>query len=192
MSTEIKAPQFPESVADGTVATWHKAVGEAVSRDELLVDIETDKVVLEVVAPADGVLTAIHKDVGETVLWKKSLGSSKPALPLALPPRRRQNPLRQRRRLRRPKRRRAPVGRPRPLRVRRRANSGLSSLRCAVRAATVESLRKMWRKLQQRRRQPLRRRPLPPLPRQRRRAKRFSASRAWARRKGSARSGACP
>ena len=74
MSTEIKAPQFPESVADGTVATWHKSVGEAVSRDELLVDIETDKVVLEVVAPADGVLTAIHKDVGETVLSEELLG----------------------------------------------------------------------------------------------------------------------
>jgi 2-oxoglutarate dehydrogenase E2 component (dihydrolipoamide succinyltransferase) len=74
MSTEIKAPQFPESVADGTVATWHKAVGEAVSRDELLVDIETDKVVLEVVAPADVVLTAIHKDVGETVLSEEVLG----------------------------------------------------------------------------------------------------------------------
>ena len=74
MSTEIKAPQFPESVADGTVATWHKAVGEAVSRDELLVDIETDKVVLEVVAPADGVLTTIHKDVGGTVLSEEVLG----------------------------------------------------------------------------------------------------------------------
>jgi len=74
MSTEIKAPQFPESVADGTVATWHKAVGEAVSRDELLVDIETDKVVLEVVAPADGALTTIHKDVGETVLSEEVLG----------------------------------------------------------------------------------------------------------------------
>lgn len=74
MSTEIKAPQFPESVADGTVASWHKAVGEAVSRDELLVDIETDKVVLEVVAPADGALTTIHKDVGETVLSEEVLG----------------------------------------------------------------------------------------------------------------------
>ena len=56
MSTEIKAPTFPESVADGSIATWHKQVGESVSRDEPLVDIETDKVVLEVVAPADGVL----------------------------------------------------------------------------------------------------------------------------------------
>ena len=56
MTTEIKAPQFPEAVADGTVATWHKKPGESVSRDELLVDIETDKVVLEVVAPHDGVV----------------------------------------------------------------------------------------------------------------------------------------
>jgi 2-oxoglutarate dehydrogenase E2 component (dihydrolipoamide succinyltransferase) len=67
MSIEIKAPQFPESVADGTVATWHKKEGEQVSRDELLVDIETDKVVLEVVAPADGVLTKIHHGEGDTI-----------------------------------------------------------------------------------------------------------------------------
>ena len=68
MSTEIKAPTFPESVADGSIATWHKQVGEAVSRDEPLVDIETDKVVLEVVAPADGVLREILKQEGDTVL----------------------------------------------------------------------------------------------------------------------------
>lgn len=68
MATEIKAPVFPESVADGTVATWHKKVGEPVSRDEVLADIETDKVVLEVVAPADGVLTQIIKNEGDTVL----------------------------------------------------------------------------------------------------------------------------
>ena len=68
MSTEIKAPTFPESVADGSIATWHKKVGEAVSRDEPLVDIETDKVVLEVVAPADGVLKEIIKSEGDTVL----------------------------------------------------------------------------------------------------------------------------
>lgn len=67
MSTEIKAPQFPESVADGTVATWHKQVGDSVKRDELLVDIETDKVVLEVPAPADGVLEKIFKEEGDTV-----------------------------------------------------------------------------------------------------------------------------
>lgn len=68
MSIEIKAPTFPESVADGTVATWHKKPGEAVAADELIVDIETDKVVLEVVAPAQGVLKEILKGEGETVL----------------------------------------------------------------------------------------------------------------------------
>ncbi|ENV06654.1 hypothetical protein F967_00906 [Acinetobacter sp. CIP 102637] len=68
MATEIKAPVFPESVADGTIATWHKQPGEAVSRDEVICDIETDKVVLEVVAPADGTIVAIIKKEGDTVL----------------------------------------------------------------------------------------------------------------------------
>jgi 2-oxoglutarate dehydrogenase E2 component (dihydrolipoamide succinyltransferase) len=68
MAIEIKAPTFPESIADGTVATWHKQPGDAVKRDELLVDIETDKVVLEVVAPADGVLVKVLKNEGDTVL----------------------------------------------------------------------------------------------------------------------------
>ena len=68
MSLEIKAPVFPESVADGTVATWHKKPGEAVKRDELIVDIETDKVVMEVVAPADGVISQVLKNEGDTVL----------------------------------------------------------------------------------------------------------------------------
>ncbi len=68
MAVEIKAPQFPESVADGTIATWHKQPGEAVSRDELLVDIETDKVVIEVVSPCDGVLESIQKSEGDTVV----------------------------------------------------------------------------------------------------------------------------
>ena len=68
MATEIKAPVFPESVADGTIATWHKQPGEAVSRDEVICDIETDKVVLEVVAPADGSISAIIKNEGDTVL----------------------------------------------------------------------------------------------------------------------------
>ena len=58
MAIEIKAPAFPESVADGEVAVWHKQEGESVSRDELIVEIETDKVVMEVVAPEDGVITA--------------------------------------------------------------------------------------------------------------------------------------
>lgn len=74
MSTEIKAPTFPESVADGTIATWHKKPGEAVSRDELLVDIETDKVVLEVVAPDDGVIESILKQEGDIVLSGEVIG----------------------------------------------------------------------------------------------------------------------
>jgi 2-oxoglutarate dehydrogenase E2 component (dihydrolipoamide succinyltransferase) len=68
MTIEIKAPTFPESVQDGTIATWHKQPGEAVSRDELIVDIETDKVVLEVVAPADGSLAEIIKGEGDVIL----------------------------------------------------------------------------------------------------------------------------
>ena len=68
MSIEIKAPTFPESVADGTIATWHKQPGEACSADDLIVDIETDKVVLEVVAPEDGVISEILKGEGDTVL----------------------------------------------------------------------------------------------------------------------------
>ena len=75
MAIEIKAPTFPESVADGTVATWHKQPGDAVKRDELIVDIETDKVVLEVLAEADGVLGEIVKGEGETVLSAELLGT---------------------------------------------------------------------------------------------------------------------
>ncbi|WP_323842268.1 MULTISPECIES: 2-oxoglutarate dehydrogenase complex dihydrolipoyllysine-residue succinyltransferase [unclassified Moraxella] len=65
---EIKAPVFPESVQDGTIVEWHVAEGEQVSRDQLLAEIETDKVVLEVVAPDDGVVTSIAKGVDDTVL----------------------------------------------------------------------------------------------------------------------------
>jgi 2-oxoglutarate dehydrogenase E2 component (dihydrolipoamide succinyltransferase) len=68
MTIEIKAPTFPESVADGVIATWYKQPGEAISRDDLIVDIETDKVVLEVVAPADGSLIELIKGEGDTVL----------------------------------------------------------------------------------------------------------------------------
>lgn len=75
MAIEIKAPTFPESVADGTVATWHKQPGDAVKRDELIVDIETDKVVMEVLAEADGVLGEIVKGEGETVLSGELLGT---------------------------------------------------------------------------------------------------------------------
>ncbi|MGD2006115.1 MAG: dihydrolipoamide succinyltransferase, partial [Pseudomonadales bacterium] len=65
--TDINAPQFPESVEEGTVATWHKQPGEAVARDELIVDIETDKTVLEVLATADGVISEIVKNEGDVV-----------------------------------------------------------------------------------------------------------------------------
>jgi len=67
MATEVKAPVLPESVADGTIATWHKKVGDAVKRDENLLDLETDKVVLEVPSPVDGVLKEIKFEVGATV-----------------------------------------------------------------------------------------------------------------------------
>ena len=72
---DIKAPTFPESVQDGTIATWHKKAGEAVSRDELIVEIETDKVVLEVVAPADGAMGDIIKGEGDTVLSGELIAS---------------------------------------------------------------------------------------------------------------------
>ena len=67
MAIEIKAPTYPESVQEGTLATWHKNVGDTVTRDELIVDIETDKVVLEVVAPANGVLAEVLKAEGDIV-----------------------------------------------------------------------------------------------------------------------------
>ncbi|MGY4516099.1 dihydrolipoyllysine-residue succinyltransferase [Lysobacter sp. HA18] len=67
MSTEIKVPVLPESVSDATIATWHKKPGDAVKRDENLVDLETDKVVLEVPSPVDGVLKEIKFDTGATV-----------------------------------------------------------------------------------------------------------------------------
>ncbi len=92
MAIEIKAPTFQESVADGNVATWHKKPGEAVKRDELIVDIETDKVVIEVLAEADGVLAEIIKNEGDTVLSNELLGklneggAAAPAAPAAAAP----------------------------------------------------------------------------------------------------------
>ena len=67
MSTEVKVPVLPESVSDATIASWHKKVGDAVKRDENLVDLETDKVVLEVPSPVDGVLKEIKHEVGDVV-----------------------------------------------------------------------------------------------------------------------------
>lgn len=71
MSIEIKVPVLPESVADATIATWHVKVGEQVSRDQNLVDIETDKVVLEVVAPEDGHIGEFLFEEGATVLGEQ-------------------------------------------------------------------------------------------------------------------------
>jgi 2-oxoglutarate dehydrogenase E2 component (dihydrolipoamide succinyltransferase) len=73
MAIEIKAPTYPESVQEGTLATWHKQAGDTVSRDELIVDIETDKVVLEVVAPASGTLVEVLKAEGDIVLSNEVL-----------------------------------------------------------------------------------------------------------------------
>lgn len=74
MAIDIKVPVLPESVSDATIATWHKKPGEPVKRDENLVDIETDKVVLEVVAPADGTLEKILHQTGDTVKGEQVIG----------------------------------------------------------------------------------------------------------------------
>ena len=67
MQIEVKVPQLSESVAEATLVSWHKKVGEAVKRDENLIDIETDKVVMEIPAPADGVIVKIVKADGALV-----------------------------------------------------------------------------------------------------------------------------
>ena len=100
MLIEVKVPQLSESVSEATLGTWHKKEGEAVSRDENLIDIETDKVVLETPAPADGVLVKIIKSDGDTVTSgeliaqidteaKAASGDSKPVaepVPAVTPP----------------------------------------------------------------------------------------------------------
>ena len=88
MAIEIKAPTYPESVQEGTLATWYKHAGDSVSRDELIVDIETDKVVLEVVAPASGILAEVFKAEGDIVLSNEILarieeGAAESASPVA-------------------------------------------------------------------------------------------------------------
>ncbi len=75
MSIEVNVPALPESVADATIATWHKKIGDHVKRDENLVDLETDKIVLEVPAPADGVLQEIFYATGATVLSGQHLAT---------------------------------------------------------------------------------------------------------------------
>lgn len=78
MTIEIKAPTLPESVPDGTIATWYKNIGDPVARDELLVDIETDKVVIEVVSPTDGTLKEILKQTGDTIVSNQAIGALEP------------------------------------------------------------------------------------------------------------------
>ncbi|MDE1898794.1 MAG: 2-oxoglutarate dehydrogenase complex dihydrolipoyllysine-residue succinyltransferase [Xanthomonadaceae bacterium] len=73
MAIEVKVPVLPESVSDATIATWHKQPGDAVRRDENLVDLETDKVVLEVPSPVDGVIKQILKQTGDTVTSQELL-----------------------------------------------------------------------------------------------------------------------
>jgi pyruvate/2-oxoglutarate dehydrogenase complex dihydrolipoamide acyltransferase (E2) component len=77
-SVEILVPDLPESVADATVATWHKKPGDTVQRDEVIVEIETDKVVLEVPASEAGILDAIVEEEGATVLSRQLLGRIRP------------------------------------------------------------------------------------------------------------------
>ena len=74
MSVEIKSPTFPESVADGTIANWLKKEGDTVSQDEVIAEIETDKVVLEVLAQSDGIISKIIKSEGETVISSEVIG----------------------------------------------------------------------------------------------------------------------
>ena len=79
MSIEVKVPHLPESVADATLVTWHKAAGDSVERDENLADLETDKVVLEVPAPASGVLRELRVQGGATVISGQLLAILEPA-----------------------------------------------------------------------------------------------------------------
>ncbi|HEN3396636.1 TPA: 2-oxoglutarate dehydrogenase complex dihydrolipoyllysine-residue succinyltransferase [Yersinia enterocolitica] len=84
-SVDINVPDLPESVADGSVATWHKKPGDSVKRDEVLVEIETDKVILEVPASRDGILDAILEDEGATVTSRQVLGRIRPSDSSGLP-----------------------------------------------------------------------------------------------------------
>ena len=85
MSIDIKTPTFAESISEGTVAVWHKEVGESVRRDDVLLDVETDKVVIEIFAPADGVLAEILKPEGETVESEEVLGRMEEAVDASVP-----------------------------------------------------------------------------------------------------------
>ena len=84
MAIEIKSPTFPESIADGTVANWLKQEGENVNQDEVIAEIETDKVVLEVVAPSDGFVSKILKVEGDIVNSSEVIGEFFEVLALML------------------------------------------------------------------------------------------------------------
>ncbi|HVS22346.1 MAG TPA: biotin/lipoyl-containing protein, partial [Gammaproteobacteria bacterium] len=86
MSIEVKVPQLPESVADATLVAWHKKAGESVRREENLVDLETDKVVLEVPAPVDGVLKQIVAADGAVVTSGQLLAVLEPGVVTAAAP----------------------------------------------------------------------------------------------------------
>ena len=154
MSIEVKVPQLPESVADATLVTWHKKAGDSVRREENLVDLETDKVVLEVPAPADGVIKQIVAADGAVVTSGQLLAiletgaagaTAAPVSAAAKAPR--PQPRRHRRRLRRrPRRRCAAAHRPhrprRPLRRRHRAR-----MRPAAASASANKMGPAVRKL---------------------------------------------
>ena len=93
MTTEIRVPQLPESVADATLVAWHKQPGDTVSRDENLADLETDKVVLEVPAPLNGVIKEIRIQSGTTVTSGQLLAVIDEMLARVLQPREARLPL---------------------------------------------------------------------------------------------------
>src|SRR4249920_3134866 len=86
MSIEVKVPVLPESVSDATIATWHKKAGDTVRRDENLLDLETDKVVLEVPSPVDGVLKELKFKQGDTVTSQQVIAVIEEGVVAAAPP----------------------------------------------------------------------------------------------------------
>ena len=86
MSIEVKVPVLPESVSDATIASWHKKAGDSVRRDENLVDLETDKVVLEVPSPVDGVIKELKFKAGDTVTSSQVIAIIEPGAVAAAPP----------------------------------------------------------------------------------------------------------
>jgi 2-oxoglutarate dehydrogenase E2 component (dihydrolipoamide succinyltransferase) len=118
MSSEVRVPALPESVADATVATWHKRPGDPVKREENLVDLETDKVVLEVPSPIDGILGEILANEGDLVQSDAVLALIEASDAGATPPTREASP---------PARTAPPAGRQNPRRRPRPAARSLKS-----------------------------------------------------------------